>query len=450
MSEPVVRGASDAAAAADAAADAEDAEAGDPVVGPSKPRLFGILGPGLIAGASDDDPSGIATYSQAGASFGYALSWTLLFSYPLMVAVQMIGARIGRTTGHGIAGVLRQHYPGWLLQWIVVLLLAANVINLGADLGAMADAAALVVPGPKWLYLLFFVALCVGMQLLLQYTRYVSVLKWFSLSLFAYFAVLGVAHVDWGRLTFHLLVPQLHVSTSMLTCIVAVFGTTISPYLFFWQSEQEVEDMRAHPRRRSLIDAPSQGPAALQRIEIDTLAGMGLSNLVALAIVATAAATLHANGVTDISTSAQAADALRPIAGAFASVVFAAGIVGTGLLSVPVLAGSAAYAIGEARDWPVGFTRRVQEAKAFYATIAIATIVGMVINFTSIQPISALFWSAVLNGVVAVPVMIVIMRVASRADIMGAFAVRGWLRAVGWLATAVMLVITVAMVVSLL
>ncbi|KVE94671.1 divalent metal cation transporter [Burkholderia vietnamiensis] len=420
----------------------------DPVVGPSKPRLFGFLGAGLITGASDDDPSGIATYSQAGAAFGYGLSWTLLFSYPLMVAIQMISARIGRTTGHGIAGVLRRHYPDWLLQWVVVLLLIANIINLGADLGAMADAMALLLPGPKWLYVLLFSAICIAMQLLLQYTRYVAVLKWFTLSLFAYFAVLAIAHIEWARLASHLFVPHLSWTSSYLTLVVAIFGTTISPYLFFWQSEEEVEDMHAHPTRRDLFSAPAQAPTALHRIEMDTVTGMGLSNLVALAILATTAATLNAGGITDIQTSAQAALALRPIAGHFAALLFTVGIVGTGLLAVPVLAGSAAYAVGEARDWPVGFSRKVQEAKAFYATIAIATLIGMVINFTSINAIKALYWSAVLNGVIAVPVMVVMMLIASRTDIMGAFSVKGWLRALGWLATIVMFVIAVGMVVT--
>jgi NRAMP (natural resistance-associated macrophage protein)-like metal ion transporter len=425
-----------------------DAEGPDPVIGPTKPHLLGVLGPGLITGASDDDPSGIATYSQVGAAFGYGLSWTLLFSYPLMVAIQMISARIGRTTGHGIAGVLRMHYSTWLLQWIVALLLIANIVNLGADLGAMADALALLLPGPKWLYVLLFSVICVSMQLLLQYTRYVSVLKWFTLSLFAYFAVLAVAHVNWSQLASNLLLPRPVWTSAYLTAVVAVFGTTISPYLFFWQSDEEVEDMRVHPRRLDLFDSPEQGPKALHRIEVDTLVGMGLSNLVALAILATTAATLHAGGIVDIETSAQAAQALRPIAGPFAALFFTVGLIGTGLLAVPVLAGSAAYAMGEARNWPVGFTRKMQEAKAFYATIAVATLIGMIINFTSINPIKALYWSAVLNGVVAVPVMFVMMKIVCRPDIMGKFAAKGWLRALGWIATAVMLVISVGMVVT--
>jgi Mn2+/Fe2+ NRAMP family transporter len=312
----------------------------------------------------------------------------------------------------------------------------------------MADALALLLPGPKWLYVLLFSVICVAMQLLLQYTRYVAVLKWFTLSLFAYFAVLAVAHVNWGQLASNMFLPRPVWTSAYLTAVVAVFGTTISPYLFFWQSDEEVEDMHVHPRRLDLFDAPEQGPKALRRIQVDTLAGMGLSNLVALAILATTAATLHAGGIVDIETSAQAAQALRPIAGPFAALFFTVGLIGTGLLAVPVLAGSAAYAMGEARNWPVGFTRKMQEAKAFYATIAVATLIGMVINFTSINPIKALYWSAVLNGVVAVPVMFVMMKIVCRPDIMGKFAAKGWLRALGWMATAVMLVISLGMVVT--
>ncbi|GAC1336911.1 MAG: Nramp family divalent metal transporter [Beijerinckiaceae bacterium] len=426
----------------------DDPEHQDPVVGPSKPRLLSILGPGLITGASDDDPSGIATYSQAGAQFGYGLTWTMLFSYPLMVAVQMISARVGRTTGRGLAGNLRRHYPGWLLQSLVALLLIANTINLGADLGAMADATSLLLPGPHWVYIALFSGICVYMQVFLQYTRYVAVLKWLTLALFAYFAALVTIHIDWGAFASGLFIPRLESKTEYLTTIVAVFGTTISPYLFFWQAAEEVEDIEANPRRVDLIDAPEQGESALRRIELDTLVGMGLSNLVALAIMVTTAATLNANGTTDIQTSAQAAEALRPIAGQFTFVIFALGIIGTGLLAVPVLAGSGAYALGEARRWPTGFSRHWQEAKAFYATVAIATLVGMVMNFTGINAIKALYWSAVLNGIVAVPVMATMMLMAARSDIMGRFAITGWLRWLGWIATGVMAVAVVAMLVT--
>ena len=420
----------------------------DPVVGPSRPRLWGVLGPGLITGASDDDPSGIATYSQAGAQFGYGLSWTLLITYPLMSAVQMISARVGRTTGHGIAGVLRRHYPNWLLQSLVFLLVVANTINLGADLGAMAEAFVLVVPGPpKWLLIVFFAAACVYAQVFLQYTRYVAVLKWLTLALFAYFAAVMTTHVDAKALSEGLFWPNIIWSQDYLTTVVAVFGTTISPYLFFWQAAQEVEDIHAYRHRHRLTFAPQQGGAALRRIEIDTLVGMAFSNLVALAIVITTAATLHVNGIIDIQTSAQAAEALRPIAGEFAFLVFAIGIIGTGLLAVPVLAGSAAYALGEARKWPVGFSRKWQEAKAFYGTVALATLIGMILNFTDIDPIKALYWSAVINCIAAVPVMIAMMLIARRKDILGPFTIGRTLTALGWSAVILMGVTILGMVI---
>ncbi|MBB2205572.1 divalent metal cation transporter [Gluconacetobacter takamatsuzukensis] len=424
---------------------ADDPELPSPVVGPSRPRLFRVLGPGLITGASDDDPSGIATYSQVGAQFAYGLSWTLLVTYPLMVAVQMISARIGRTTGHGLAGVIRLHCPAWLLTGVVLLLLVANIINLGADLGAMADALGLLLPAPRVLYVLLFSAISISMQLFLQYTRYVAALKWLTLALFAYFAALACVDVDWRALAYHLVWPAHAPTSGYLTALVAIFGTTISPYLFFWQASEEVEDLGVYPHRTDLVDAPSQGRRALRRIEIDTLVGMGFSNLVALAILVTTAATLNARGVTDIQTSAQAAEALRPIAGAFASLVFTVGIVGTGLLAVPVLAGSAAYAVGEARQWPTGLERRPKEAQAFYATLVIATLIGMIINFAPVDPIRALFWSAVLNGVAAVPVMVVMMVVAARRDVMGRFAIRGPLRWLGWIATVLMGGVVLAM-----
>jgi NRAMP (natural resistance-associated macrophage protein)-like metal ion transporter len=416
-----------------------------PTVGPSKPRLLDVLGPGLITGASDDDPSGIATYSQTGARFAYGLTWTLLFTYPLMSAVQEISARLGRTTGHGIAGNLRRHAPTWLLLAIVLLLLIANTINIGADIGAMADAVHVLIGGPHLLYILLFAAICVAMQLFLQYTRYVAVLKWLTLSLLTYVAALLMVHVRWGDAAYHFFVPHIAWDKDQITTIVAVFGTTISPYLFFWQAAQESEDLRERPERDALTKAPEQGPGAITRIRLDTLVGMAASNLVALAIMLTTAATLNAHGVTDIETSAQAAEALRPIAGSYATAIFALGIVGAGLLSVPVLAGSAAYAIGEARKWPVGLARQPKEALAFYATLAIATLIGMALNFTPVNPIRALFWTAVINGVVAVPVMAVMMVLAARPKVMGEFAIGPWLKGLGWIATGVMALSVVAM-----
>ena len=409
-----------------------------PAVGPSKPRLLAVLGPGLITGASDDDPSGIATYSQAGAQFGFAVSWTMLFSYPLMVAIQEISGRIGRVTGQGIAGNIRRHYPNWLLQAIVLLLFAANTINIGADLGAMGDAVGLLVGGPHLFYVVLFGVLCALLQIVMQYTRYVSVLKWLTLALFAYFGTLMVVKVPWGEVAWGLFVPSFSSDSAFWTMVVAILGTTISPYLFFWQASQEVEDIKAVPEREPLLKKPRQGPDALERIRIDTYVGMALSNLVALAIIITTAATLHAAGVTNIETSSQAAEALRPIAGPFAFTIFTLGIVGTGLLAIPVLAGSAAYAVGEARQWPVGLARKPKEAVAFYATIALAATIGVFINFSPIDPIRALFWSAVINGIVAVPVMVVMMLMTADAKIMGKFKIAGLLKVLGWAATLVM------------
>ncbi|MEW6394974.1 MAG: divalent metal cation transporter [Pseudomonadota bacterium] len=416
-----------------------------PLVGRSKPRLLGALGPGLITGASDDDPSGIATYSQAGAQFGYSLSWTMLLTYPLMAAVQMISARIGRTTGRGLAGNLRQHYPNWLLQTFVALLTTANTINIGADLGAMADSTSVVLGGSKTLYVALFGAICIGLQVLIQYTRYVSYLKWLTLALLAYVATLFMVDVHWGDALRQFVMPSFSWKTEYIQAIVAVFGTTISPYLLFWQASQEVEDIRAVPERQVLKRAPEQGPDAIERIEIDTLIGMGISNFIALAIILTTAATLNVSGVTNIETSAQAAEALRPIAGNYAATIFALGVVATGLLAIPVLAGSAAYAVGEARKWPIGLARQPREAKAFYATIVMATAVGVLLNFTPINPIKALIWCAVINGIVAVPVMALMMLMAANTKIMGQFAIGGWLRGLGWIATATMAAAALAM-----
>jgi NRAMP (natural resistance-associated macrophage protein)-like metal ion transporter len=410
--------------------------------------FVGLLGPGLVTGASDDDPSGIATYSQAGAQFGFAISWTMLFTYPLMVAIQQISARIGRTTGKGIAGNLRQHYPNSVLQVIVALLFIANTINIGADLGAMADAVGLLMGGPLLIYVIAFGALSTILQIFMAYSKYVIALKWLTLTLFAYFGTVLVVHIPWGEAARGLLVPTFVPDAAFWTTVVAVLGTTISPYLFFWQAAQEVEDVRAEPQRRPLVKAPHQGPDEIERIRLDTYIGMAFSNLVALAIIFATAATLHANGVTDVPTSAQAAEALRPVAGPFAFTLFALGIIGTGLLAVPVLAGSAAYAIGEARKWPVGLGRKPKKAKAFYATLTIATLLGVALNFSPINPIKALYWSAVINGVVAVPIMIIMMHITANPKIMGRFPIHDGLRLIGWMATAVMAAAAAAMCAS--
>src|SRR5580704_8743150 len=412
-----------------------------------RPRrgLLALLGPGLITGASDDDPSGIATYSQAGAQFGYSMTWVMLFTWPLMAAIQEISARIGRVTGKGIAANLREHYSVWLLRPIVALLLAANFINLGADLGAMGDALRLLIGGPRGLYVILFAAGCTILEIFSSYQRYVKILKWMTLSLFAYVATALIVQVPWGEVAYDTIVPQVSWQTDYIVVIVAVLGTTISPYLFFWQSSEEAEDERVDPAARPLIERPEEARHEIRRIEIDTYVGMGLSNLVAFFIMVTTAATLHANGVTDVQTSEQAAEALRPIAGQFAFIIFALGILGTGLLAVPVLAGSSAYALAEAMGWQAGLGRLPQEAKRFYATIVGGTVIGVGINFVNIDPIKALFWTAVINGVVAVPLMVVMMIMTMQPKVMGEFTLPRPLWAIGWLSTAAMTFAVVTM-----
>jgi len=406
------------------------------------------LGPGLITGASDDDPSGIGTYSQAGAQLGYGIGWTMLLTFPLMAAIQEISARVGRVTGHGIAGNVCRHYSMWLLNVVVALLFIANTINIAADLGAMADAAKLLIGGHGMLYVVAFGVISVTAEIFLDYKRYVSVLKWLTLSLFAYVGALAFAHISWSQALMGVLVPHITWSADYFTTIVAIFGTTISPYLFFWQASQEAEDQRVDVTKRPLIDKHYGARKEFHRIRADTIVGMAFSNLIALSIMVTAAATLHAAGKTDIQTSAQAAEALRPIAGAFAEVIFALGIVGTGLLAIPVLAGATAYAVGEGRRWPVGLARKPKEAAAFYSVLTLSAAIGIALNFTSINPISALYWSAVINGVLAVPVMVLLMIMARRKDVMGHFVVGGPLHWLGWLSTAAMLLSVLAMAVG--
>ena len=419
-----------------------------PAQGGAATRFVERLGPGLITGASDDDPSGIGTYSQAGAQLGFSIGWTMLLTYPLMAAIQEISARVGRTTGHGISGNLCRHYPMWLLRAIVTLLFVANTINIGADLSAMADAAKLLLGGPSFLYVVAFGTICVVGIVFVHYDRYVMVLKWLTLSLFAYVAALLATKVPWAEALSGALVPRIVWSNEFFTTLVAILGTTISPYLFFWQASEEAEDVHVDRRRKALLKAPRQALDAFARIRADTLVGMAFSNIIALAIIFTTAATLNKAGVTNIETSAQAAEALRPIAGDFAFILFAMGIIGTGVLAVPVLAGSAAYAIGEACKWPVGLSRAPKEAVAFYSTLTAAAVLGVAITLSPIDPIKALYWSAVINGIVAVPVMTVMMLMTAQARVMGKFIVTGWLRWLGWASTIAMGACVVGMIVG--
>jgi len=407
--------------------------------------LLAKIGPGLITGASDDDPSGIATYSQIGSQFGLQLLWTMLFSYPLMGGIQEISARVGLVTGRGLAGNLREHFPRGILYGVVALLLLANTINIGADIGAMAAALHLVVGGPVLAYTLGFGLLCVGLQVFVSYHRYVPYLKWLCMALLAYVGIIFVVKIPWAGILKATLIPHLQLTRASLTAIVAIFGTTISPYLFFWQASQEVEEQRANPAESPLKEAPEQGQQQLGRMRLDTWIGMAFSNLVAFCIILTAAVVLHAHGILDIQTSTQAAEALRPVAGRFAFLLFSLGIIGTGLLAVPVLAGSSAYAVGESRRWSVGLEKAPLAAWRFYAVIAVSTLVGILLNLIHLDPIRALFWSAVVNGVVAAPIMVMIMLLASRRKVMGSFKLPLRLRILGWSATFVMAAVSVAM-----
>jgi NRAMP (natural resistance-associated macrophage protein)-like metal ion transporter len=417
--------------------------------------LWRRLGPGLITGASDDDPSGIATYSQAGAGFGFGLLWTMIFCLPLMVAIQEISARIGRISGKGIAANLRQHYSPWMLYPMVGLLVLANTINLGSDIGAMGDAVRLLIGGPALLYAAVFSAGCITLQVYGSYPRCSAVFKWLTISLFAYIAAALVIHVPWKSALKGTFLPSVRFTKDYWSTIIAVFGTTISPYLFFWQASQETEEIKNVPQDHALTEAPSQARAQLSRIRLDTWVGMGLSNVVAYFIILSAAATLNAHGVTDIQTSSQAAEALRPIAGKFAFFLFALGIIGTGLLAVPVLGGSAAFAVGEAMDWPTGLEQKPRGARGFYGVMTLATLIGLSINFPAVQrfthlsPIKALFWSAVFNGIAAVPIMIAMMFMSHNRKVLGGFAdISKPLRTMGWIATVVMLFAAIGMFVS--
>lgn len=395
------------------------------------------LGPGLITGAADDDPSGIATYSQAGAQFGFAMLWTVIFTLPLMVAIQMISARIGHVTGHGLTTNIKRSFPRPVLLAIVGMLVLANTLNLAADIAAMAEALRLLLGGSAHVYAVTFGLLCLLLQVFLSYAAYVRWLKWLTLTLLSYVAVVFTLHVEWWQVAQQIVWPQLPGSKETLLTIVAVFGTTISPYLFFWQAAQEMEDVNGEPGQPH---TPQQVRSHLRRIKWDTLVGMAFSNLIAFFIILSAGATLHAAGVRDIQTSAQAAEALRPLAGELTFLLFSLGIIGTGMLAVPVLAGSAAYAVAEAAGWDGSLSLRLDkgEGLGFYGVVAIATLGGVALCFTPIDPVKALFGAAVLNGVIAVPIMGVMMLLASRPAVMGEHVISLRLRWLGWLATLAM------------
>jgi Mn2+/Fe2+ NRAMP family transporter len=406
------------------------------------------LGPGIVTGAADDDPSGIATYSQTGAQFGYALLWTIPLTYPLLAAVQLISAHIGRVTGAGLASSLVATFPKRVVGLLIGILLVANTINLGADLSAMAASASLVAGGGEHWFVIAFALVSVLLQLFIPYRQYARFLKWLTLSLFAYVAVILFVHVDWRAAMVGLVWPA-NLGRSAVLTIVAVFGTTISPYLFFWQSAQEAEEIATDPSRRPLRDRGRGARAQFRRMRFDTLVGMAFSHVIALAIIIATAATLNPLGIVQIDSAAQAAEALRPIAGSFAFALFAIGIIGTGFLAVPVLAGSAAFAVAEIFGWKEGLEYKPQQAAGFYSIIVVATTTGILIDWSSIDPIRALFWSAVLNGLCAVPIMAAMMIVAHRRKVMGRFTERPLLMSFGWAATVVMAAAAIAMMVDL-
>lgn len=407
------------------------------------------LGPGIVTGAADDDPSGIGTYSQVGAEFGYRLAWSQLFSLPFMIIIQDVAAQIGSVTGRGIAANLRRHYPRPLLWSAVTLLLIANVINLGADLSAMGAVMQMLVGGNLIAYTLGFGLLCLLVEIFLDYGPYANVLRFTTLSLFAYVVVVFTVHLPWGQALGSLFIPHVEWTNSFATGFVALMGTTISPYLFFWQAGQEIEEER---RRHSkpLYVTPRKAGAEMARIRQDTLIGMVFSNVVSIFIIWAAAATLHANGITTIGSAAQAAQALQPVAGRFAFLVFALGIIGTGLLAVPVLAGSAAYGVAEMFGRPASLDSKPLKARVFNGTIAATTIAGALLQYFGINPVRALYWSAVINGVLAAPLMALMMLIVTNPKAMGDLVLGPRGTVLGWAATAVMAAATLLFFVSLL
>jgi NRAMP (natural resistance-associated macrophage protein)-like metal ion transporter len=395
------------------------------------------VGPGLITGVADDDPSGIATYSQAGAQLGLDMLWTMPLALPLMAAIQYLCASIGRVTGKGLAANIKDAFPPIVLKSVVLLLLLANTLNIAADVAAMGEVAELVTGLDRHLMTALFVIATLLLQVLIPYHRYVRFLKWLTLCLLAYAAVLFTVHVPWGQVLLRTVWPHFTPNAEAAAVVVGIFGTTISPYLFFWQASEEVEDMQS-VQGAPLLRDPRPARSELRRILWDTWSGMFYSNLTAYFIILATAVTLHTVGITDIHTAAQAASALRPLAGDFAFILFALGILGVGLIGVPVLAGSGAYALSETLGWNSGLERKAHDARGFYGIIAVSVLVGLVIQYLPIEPMKALFWSAVINGIVAVPLMVVILLLVAKKSVMGAFTASRGFKVLGWIATAVM------------
>lgn len=402
------------------------------------------VGPGLITGVADDDPSGIATYSQAGAQFGANMLWTMPLAFPLMAAIQSMCAQIGRVTGQGLAANIKTVFSPVVLRGALLLLLVANTLNIAADIAAMGEAAELVTGIARHIMTIVLAVVSLILQVFVPYHRYVFYLKWLTISLLAYVGVLFAVHIDWSAVIWGTLWPHITFNADTATVVTGVFGTTISPYLFFWQASEEVEDMRLG-KEKPLLHNPEAAPVELRRIRWDTWSGMFYSDSIAYFIILAAAVTLHVAGITDIQTAAQAATALRPIAGDFAYLLFTLGILGVGLIGVPVLAGSGAYAMSEAMGWEAGLEHKATNAKGFYSIITISMVIAIIIQYSPISPMKALFWSAVINGVAAVPLMVLIILLCSRKSVMGDYTTSKPLIVLGWIATLVMAATAIGM-----
>ncbi len=410
-------------------------------------RLLARLGPGLITGASDDDPSGIGTYSQAGAAFGFATLWTAIVTLPLMIVVQHICAKIGMCSGQGLAGVLREYYPRWLLYPTVLGLVIANTINAGADIAAISAAINMFVPIPISAMVIPIAIAIVVLQIWGSYRLIVKIFKWLTLSLFAYVIAAFLAHPNWSEVIRATFMPQIQFTGQYLTTIVAILGTTISPYLFFWEASEEVEEEKSEGRE-TVAQRIGATDKEIKKEKIDTITGMIFCNVVFYFVIVSAGATLHVTGQTNIQSATEAAQALRPLAGNLATVLFAIGLIGAGLLAIPVLTGSAAYAVAETFGWRSGLDEKPRHAKKFYGIIALSTLVGVGIDFLGINPITALFWTAVINGVVAPPLLVVVMLVANNKKAMGPRTNGVFTNIMGWLAAAVMFAAAIGMFIT--
>jgi len=408
------------------------------------------LGPGLITGAADDDPSGIATYSQAGAQFGFNMLWTVLFTYPLMVGIQVVSARIGRVSGHGLATNIRKHYPAWLLYSVVGLLLIANTINIGADLGAMAASAQMLLGLPYLFWLILMTGFIIALEIFVTYKAYSKILKYLGLSLLAYVLTAFIVKPDWGIIAKSTVLPQIQFSGDYILNVVAILGTTISPYLFFWQASEEVEEEISDGKVVDMgVGKPRVTKKNVAGMDWDTNVGMLFSQAIMFFIIITTAATLHANGITNIATASQAAEALRPVAGDLAYLLFAVGIIGTGLLAVPILAGSSAYAVSETMGMREGLSKKTRLAPGFYGVIAASTFVGMLISWLGIDPIKALYYAAALNGLTAPPLMVLIILIANNKKIMGRHVNKKLSKILGWVIVLVMSIAGILLIVNM-